>query len=121
MYNIHICVRVQAEALKEQSSSRVRLNVTIHAPVVVLPLSASSQSALVANLGSLTVKNKFLLASEVVKETGSPPPNSDGFLSPKGVPAIVDKMSIILDSIQLGRFVKLCLIILLNASHSLQS
>ena len=96
---------LQAEALKEQSSSRVKLNVTIHAPLVCLPLSASSQSALVANLGSLKVTNKFLEACAVAEETGSGQPSETrGFVSSSGQKAIVDKMAILLTSIQLGRF-----------------
>ena len=94
---------LQAEALKEQRSSRVRLKVTIHAPLVLLPLSASSQSALVANLGSLTVTNKFLEASEVAGSSSASKPS--GFVSPTGQKAIVDKMTIRLTSIQLGRWV----------------
>ena len=92
---------LQAEALKEQSSSRVRLNVTIHAPLVLLPLSASSQSALVANLGSLTVTNKFLEACKVAEVSSASKPS--GFVLPTGQKAIVDKMSILVTSIQLGR------------------
>ena len=82
----------------------MKLDIAVQAPLVVLPLSATNQSALVANLGSLVVTNKFLEASEVVKETRSPSPSdSSGFCSPTGQRAIVDKMNIVLTSIQFGR------------------
>ena len=96
-------ISFQAEALKEQSSSRVKLNVTIHAPMVVLPLSTPTQSALVANLGSLTVTNVFCLAADIVRERHGSVSNLDGFLSPTRQPAIVDKMTITLTEIQFGR------------------
>lgn len=94
---------LQAEALKEQRSARVKLDVTVHAPLMVLPLSVSSQSALVANLGSLTVTNEFLDAYAVIKETDHSSRSERGFISPTGQKAIVDKMSITLTSIQCGR------------------
>ena len=89
--------------MKEQSSSRVKLDVTVHAPVVVLPLSATSQRAFIANLGSLAVSNEFCYASEVVRARHGSVANPDGFLSPKRQPAIVDKMTISLTEIQFGR------------------
>lgn len=89
--------------MKEQSSSRVKLDVIIHAPVVVLPLSTPTQCALVANLGSLTVTNVFCLAADVERERHGSVSNPDGFLSPKRQPAIVDKMTITLAKIQFGR------------------
>ena len=109
MYLFHGTLIFQAEALKEQSSSRVKLNVTIHAPMVVLPLSMTSpttptqSAAFVANLGSLTVTNKFYLAADVVRERHGSVSNPDGFLSPTRQPAIVDKMAITLTEIQFGR------------------
>lgn len=100
----------QAEALKEQS--RVRLDVIILAPVVVVPLSATSQSALVADLGRLEVKNAFLHASTLAaskEEVGSKfysgrELSLQDFVSSNGQPAIVDQMTISLSSIQLGRY-----------------
>ena len=71
--------------------------------MVVLPLSTSNQSALIANLGSLTVTNVFRLAADVVRERHGSVTNPDGFLSPKRQPAIVDKMTITLTEIQFGR------------------
>ena len=79
----------------------MRLNVIIQAPLVLLPLSASSQGALVANLGSLTVTNEFLEAYKVAGSSSASKPS--GFVSPTGQKAIVDKMTIQLTSIQLGR------------------
>ena len=92
--------------MKEQSSSRIRLDVIVHAPLVILPLLATGQSALIANLGSLTVKNTFLEASQVVAAMrGISPSDEGGFLSPTGERAIVDKMTISLTSIQFGRYI----------------
>ena len=95
----------QAEALKESSSSRVRLAVTVQAPLVLIPLSATSQSALVADLGQLKIDNKFRFASDpgVGGARQGVPPNA--FLSSDGLPAIVDCMEVFISSIQLGRYV----------------
>ena len=93
----------QAEALKENSSSRVRLAVTVQAPLVLVPLSATSQSALVADLGQLTINNKFLLASDSMVGGTRPGVAPNAFLSSDGLPAIVDCMEVFISSIQLGR------------------
>ena len=97
----------QAEALKENSSSRVRLAVTVQAPLVLIPLSATSQSALVADLGQLTINNKFLLASDPGVGGAKPGVAPNAFLSSDGLPAIVDCMEVFISSIQLGRYVHL--------------
>ena len=95
----------QAEALKENSSSRVHLAVTVQAPLVLIPLSATSQSALVADLGQLKINNKFLLASDPGVGGAKPGVASNAFLSSDGLPAIVDCMEVFISSIQLGRYV----------------
>ena len=82
--------------------------------MVVLPLSTSSQSALIANLGSLTVTNGFSLAADVVRERHGSVTNPDGFLSPKRQPAIVDKMTVTLTKIQFGRLEDTISCIVLN-------
>ena len=97
----------QAEALKENSSSRVRLAVTVQAPLVLIPLSATSQSALVADLGQLKINNKFLLASDPGVGGAKPGVAPNAFLSSDGLPAIVDCMEVFISSIQLGRYVHL--------------
>ena len=93
----------KAEALKEQSSSRLRLAVTIHAPLVFIPLSATSQKALVANLGQLDVRNKFLLASDPDVGGARAGIPASAFLSSAGLPAIVDCMHVSVSSIRLER------------------
>ena len=85
----------------------------ILAPVVVIPLSATSQSALVADLGRLKVKNTFLHASSVAPSKGESGSifyagkefSPRDFISSSGQKAIVDRMSVKLSSIQLGRYV----------------
>ena len=80
----------------------MRLEVTVQAPVLVLPLSASSRSALLADLGELRVTNSFLLASDAYSSMKLP---SNAFLSATDQPAIVDCMDINISSIQLRRYV----------------
>ena len=117
---------VQAEALRERSSSRVKLNVIIGAPLLVVPYtpplslspppSSSSppppalpphQRAFVANLGELTIRNVFRLASDVAAEktAGEQGEKRDQsrFLSSSGCPAVVDCMTVTISSVQLSR------------------
>ena len=89
----------QADALKEKSSSRIRLILEVQAPVVLIPLSASSSSALILDLGLIKVKNTFILARSLVGEGL----DEARFTSSEGHPAIIDQMNISVSSIQLGR------------------
>lgn len=118
---------LQAEALKERSSSRVKLDIIIRAPLLIIPYTPSPspslsppfspppttlplpQRAFVANLGELCVKNVFKLASGVVTKTGKDGVGreemySSQFLSSTGVPAVVDCMTVTISSVQLGRY-----------------
>ena len=45
-----------------QRSSRIQLHITTEAPIVVIPLNSQSPQALVLNLGSIQVTNRFALA-----------------------------------------------------------
>jgi vacuolar protein sorting-associated protein 13A/C len=117
-----------AEALRERSSSRVKLNVIIGAPLLVVPYtpplslspppSSSSSSppppalpprqrAFVANLGELTIRNVFRLASDVAAEKIAGEQGEKGdqsrFLSSSGCPAVVDCMTVTISSVQLSR------------------
>ena len=113
-------VSMQAEALKERSSSRMKLNVIIRAPLLIVPYTPTStlsplsppslpsshpQRAFVANLGELSVKNVFKFARDVsaesVRQGGQPDPSA--FLSPSGLPAVVDCMTVTISSVQLSR------------------
>ena len=116
----------QAEALRERSSSRVKLNVIIGAPLLVVPYTPplslspppssssppppalpSHQRAFVANLGELTIRNVFRLASDVAAEktAGEQGEKRDQsrFLSSSGCPAVVDSMTVTISSVQLSR------------------
>ncbi|XP_064396100.1 intermembrane lipid transfer protein VPS13C-like isoform X3 [Halichondria panicea] len=94
-----------AEALREQSSSRVRLDITVFAPVLVLPLSALSQAAFIADLGRLKVKNNFLHADSIYE--GTEDFDKGSLVSASGEKALLDKMEVSLSSIQLGRVERL--------------
>ena len=91
---------LQADALKEKSSSRIKLSVDIEAPVVLLPLSAASHASFVLDLGRLRVENDFILASSLISRELA---GKSNFLSSCGNPAIVDRMKISLSSLQLGK------------------
>lgn len=47
---------------KAQRASRVLLDIEAGAPVLLIPESSKSNSLIVANLGKLRVKNRFLFA-----------------------------------------------------------
>lgn len=53
-----------------------------------------------ADLGTLEVKNKFLLASELAGIKGL---SQESFITSTGKKAIVDSMNVSISSIQLGR------------------
>ena len=119
-----MCVSLQAEALKERSFSRMKLDVVIRAPLLVVPYSPApslslplspqsspsappTQRAFVANLGELAVRNVFRFASDVVAEElgrGAVGEQSQ-FLSPSGLPAVVDCMTVTISSVQLHRYI----------------
>jgi hypothetical protein len=96
----------------------VKLNVVVRAPLLIVPYTpAASLSpalsplsppaspplrAFVANLGELSVKNVFKLASEGTTGEGKET-ESSRFLSPLGFPAVVDCMTLNISSVQLGR------------------
>lgn len=109
---------LQAEVLKEKSSSRVKLNVIVRAPLLIIPYTVSTlsptssplspvsptQRAFVANLGELLVENVFKLAYDVMPVTAEKGERDQSlFLSPLGHPAIVDCMTVTISSVQLGR------------------
>ena len=64
---------------------------------MVLPLTSTSSSAFVADLGYMEVTNTFLPAEKVA--VGQHPPEK--FLSSGGIPAIVDDMTVDITSVQL--------------------
>ena len=64
---------------------------------MVLPLTSTSSSAFVADLGHMEVTNTFLPAEKVA--VGQHPPEK--FLSSGGIPAIVDDMTVDITSVQL--------------------
>ena len=82
---------------EEKDGSKIGLKISISAPLVVLPLTSTSSSAFVADLGQMEVTNKFLLAEKVA---GGQYP-SEKFISSGGVPAIVDDMTVDITSVQL--------------------
>eukprot|EP00731_Ephydatia_muelleri_P036267 Em0227g1a len=84
-------------APEEKNGSKIGLSVSISAPLVVLPLTSTSSSAFVADLGQMEVTNTFLLAEKVA--VGQHP--SEKFISSGGVPAIVDDMTVDITSVQL--------------------
>ncbi len=74
----------------------MRLDVTIIAPVLILPLGALSNAAFIADLGKLSVTNQFLHATS---------DSGESLVSASGEKALLDRMAISLSSIQLGRCV----------------
>ena len=67
------------------------MNVSIQAPLVIIPVSSTSRDAIVANLGHLSVSNTFNLA-----HNGKDPEGSDA--------VFIDSMVVELSSIKLLRY-----------------
>lgn len=84
----------------EKSSSRIKLLIAVEAPVLVLPLTATSHASFILDLGELKLENTFVLASSLEANKSV---KNISFVSPSGQPAIVDQLTISLTSIQLGR------------------
>lgn len=58
-------------AYTAQRSSRIKLDIQTEAPIIVIPLNNKSTEALVFNLGNIEVKNKFLVANELINHLNS--------------------------------------------------
>ena len=89
----------QAEVLKESSSTRVKLSVVVDAPEIILPLSTTSQCAVVADLGKVEIKNQLCWAEQVYSGTEC----KEAELSN----VVVDVMSLDVSTVQLYRSVSM--------------
>lgn len=78
----------EAAASMHEKASRVQLNINMNAPVIIVPQNSKSAEALVADLGYLTICNRFVLT---------------GATNEVGMPSILDKMMIELNKLQLSR------------------
>ncbi|XP_071436912.1 intermembrane lipid transfer protein VPS13A isoform X3 [Pithys albifrons albifrons] len=76
-----------ATGVKERSS-RLALDINIKAPVVIVPQSAMSENVLVADLGLITVKNKFFIAKTRTRYN---------------LPPVIDSMTVKLSELKLYR------------------
>uniref|UniRef100_A0A8C3R8D7 Vacuolar protein sorting 13 homolog A n=1 Tax=Cyanoderma ruficeps TaxID=181631 RepID=A0A8C3R8D7_9PASS len=79
-----------ATGVKElaERSSRLALDINIKAPVVIIPQSAMSANVLVADLGLITVKNKFFIAKTKARCS---------------LPPVIDSMTVKLSELKLYR------------------
>ncbi|NXC36667.1 VP13A protein, partial [Campylorhamphus procurvoides] len=76
-----------ATGVKERSS-RLALDINIKAPVVIVPQSAMSENVLVADLGLITVKNRFRIAKTRTRYT---------------LPPVIDSMTVKLSELKIYR------------------
>lgn len=76
----------------QTQTSRIRLAVSIQAPLIIIPVSSASHDALIADLGRLTVSNTFNLFKPPTKDDGSDA-------------VIVDNMVVELSSVKLSRYI----------------
>ena len=77
--------------MSKMNADRIRLVVDVHAPVVLVPESSTSNHVLEVSLGYLKVRNMFEHHSGVVHpETGSP--------------CVVDNMSVSLTDVFVSRY-----------------
>lgn len=72
----------------QETAPRIGLNIQLKAPLIIVPQGSKSNNALMADFGNLEIKNSFHLA---------------GKAAPSGVPAVLDKMKIVLKSLKLSR------------------
>lgn len=72
----------------QETAPRVKLDISMKAPVIVIPQNSRSHAMLLADLGKLKVISLFELS---------------GAVSPSGVPAVMEKMQITLTNVQLQR------------------
>uniref|UniRef100_A0A8C3L0T2 Vacuolar protein sorting 13 homolog A n=1 Tax=Chrysolophus pictus TaxID=9089 RepID=A0A8C3L0T2_CHRPC len=79
-----------ATGVKElaERSSRLALDINIKAPVVIIPQSAVSANVLVADLGLITIKNRFFIAKTKTRYN---------------LPPVVDSMTVKLSELKLYR------------------
>ncbi|XP_022087078.1 vacuolar protein sorting-associated protein 13A-like [Acanthaster planci] len=85
--NAAAAAKKTAENLQERCV-RIALDIVIKAPLIIIPKGYTSDKALVADLGQLLVQNSFSIAA-----------GTEG----RELPAVLDKMEVALQSIQLSR------------------
>ncbi|XP_064421924.1 intermembrane lipid transfer protein VPS13C isoform X2 [Latimeria chalumnae] len=80
-----------ASSMKDfaQKSFRLLMDINLKAPVIIIPQSSTSQNAVVADLGRITVQNEFNLVS------------ADGC----SLPPVIDRMDVQLNNLKLSRTV----------------
>ncbi|CAH1251543.1 VPS13A [Branchiostoma lanceolatum] len=70
-----------------KTSTRLALDISVKAPVIVIPQSSTNRQALIADLGKLAVKNSFRISGDASKD----------------VPAVLDSMKIDLTALKMSR------------------
>ncbi|XP_038046817.1 vacuolar protein sorting-associated protein 13C-like isoform X3 [Patiria miniata] len=85
--NAAAAAKKTAENLQERCV-RIALDIVIKAPLIIIPKGYNSDKALVADLGQLLVQNSFSIAAGTES---------------RELPAVLDKMEVALQSIQLSR------------------
>ncbi|XP_078667153.1 intermembrane lipid transfer protein VPS13A-like isoform X3 [Branchiostoma floridae x Branchiostoma belcheri] len=70
-----------------KTSTRLALDISVNAPVIVIPQSSTNRQALIADLGKLTVQNSFRISGDANKD----------------VPAVLDSMKIDLTALKMSR------------------
>ena len=83
------------------SGQRMKLDVSIQAPEITIPLKSDSDEAIVADLGSLSLSNTFHIAKQVDASPGS--------TSTPSV-AVFERHAIKLDNLKIFRCVQFCAI-----------
>ena len=76
----------------QQNSSRIRLNIKIKAPVVIVPQSSTNSNAIVVDLGNIAIGNVFKVGHLKNKDNQV---------------AVLDNMTITLSQLKLSRLVSL--------------
>ena len=82
--------RVAAAQSLQTTAARIRLRVELKAPVIIVPQSSTSTNALVVDLGHISISNRFRIGAGDTR---------------RGVPAVLEDMSVELTALKLARWV----------------
>lgn len=106
--------------MKERNAYRVKLDVIINAPLVVLPTGTAGDNStdiFVINLGQLNASNKFIMASDYSNEI-----DKSQLISSSGQPAVMEKLSVKVTSIKFYKYVMIFSVIaILQRYHRVKS
>lgn len=89
--------------MKENRGARIRMDIELEGPVVIVPRNEQSEERLEADLGTLVVSNRFKYAKHLLEERNLP---VDGISDNPDFPAVIDCMKVELQRLKVTRLVE---------------